>query len=392
MSASSSEIKQIQRIAAGEVAQLEQLYGETSKVVYRYLMRMLGKKDVVDNCMIATYLDVWDHAPDYEGHQAPLHWIVRFAREQAHKAAKEDLVSSREMQLARDEFGALDRQRLIAYIMNVMPRDDRETLVTMLMPGFNYPIIADVLEIDIEQVKTRLFAALGNLKNELKKQGIKKSDVSKSTILRELIPLYINGALEGKHKLAFEKSLKGDRSLKQEYIEFYEVETFFDQLELPGDQHLDTLFLSINNELVNDHLETEAQLLAEEAELVHHGKHHFITSANVGWGLAVLQLVVFLIVIVVNLPDSSTSAATTPNTGVPVMPTERGKPVNVVFADDAKSAQIRDLLLGLGASMYAGPTDIGLYTISVPGSDSDVEQTIIALKKSDLVVLAAPAF
>ena len=68
--------------------------------------------------------------------------------------------------------------------------------------------------------------------------------------LCEYIPLHINGALKGKPRAQFELALKQSAKLRQEYMEFHEIDALFDMFEDASDLHFEQLYKEIQNGIV----------------------------------------------------------------------------------------------------------------------------------------------
>ena len=394
MSAKASEISQLSRIAAGDESAFTQLFANTSPVVYRYLMRVTGNRDKADTFCILTYQQAWLHAEQFDHNMPPANWLVMLAREQILASMADAAESQHDQAAAKANIVALDRQKLFISAMNSLPITSRDILTLALMPMYTYHAISEIMDISIDEVKTHVFDAKQLLKEKLRVLGIKKSEVSRSNILRELIPLYVNGALAGKHKLAFEKSLKNDSNLKQEYMEFYEIESYFDQLESVSKQHLDQLYLAVTNSL-------EELSEVEEPEYEHEKipkisidfLHHLLSSARIGWGLALLQFVILLIVVIFMQPESPGPVEAKNNPAQYIQQQHRnGRKINVIFQDDATHKQIRDLLLKHKAEIFSGPTDIGLYTIIVDVDERTAEKLVKQLRSSAIVLLVESAY
>jgi len=395
MSVKTSEIKLINRVAAGEVPAFEQLFQSTSETVYRYLKRLTGDRDTSDKYLVKSYQQAWQLAGDYDEKLAPTNWLLQLARHAVLSKAgvERENGSIKAAQDEQTDLVALDRQKVFFRAMDSMSIESRDSLVLVLMHVFTYHAISEIMELTIDEVKSRVFQAKNELKEKLKSYGIKKHEVSKSNILRELIPLYINGALSGKHKIAFEKSLKNDPNLKQEYMEFYEIESYFDQLDSASKPHLDRLYSIVKNSLDDIEEASESNADAEQDSVAKIDfLHELLSSSRIGWGLAILQFAVLALVMVFVVPDNSNPAEADIIAAQLLQQQSRGKLLNVVFQDDATNQQIRDLLLALQAEIYSGPTEIGLYTIQVQGDEKRAQEVLNTLRNSGVIVLADPAY
>ena len=392
MSAKASEIKQLEKIAYGELEPFAQLFKSTSHLVYRFLIRMLGKKDDADRYLVLAYEQAWQLAEEYDPELNPADWMLMLARGVVivDKGEAEGQAGNNTAELTT--VTTLDRQKAFVKAMEGLSLVSREVLGIVLLPGYTYHVIANIMTCDIDEVKELVNEAKVEVKERLRKFGISKHEVSKSNILRELIPLYINGALAGKHKKAFEKSLKSDSNLKQEYLEYYEIESYFDQLEGVSTQHLDQLFSKVKNNLDDMELaeaEGAGPVVADSvrADFL----HTLLSSSRIGWGLAILQFAILAIVLIFVVPQYSNSVQAN-ITSAQLLQQSKGKQLNIVFADHATHQQIRDLLLSVNGQMSAGPTEIGLYTVTVQGTNQRVSAILDKLRESEIVVLAVPAF
>jgi hypothetical protein len=111
----------------------------------------------------------------------------------------------------------------------------------------------------------------------------------------------------------------------------------------------------------------------------------------VGWGLAIVQFAILAVVLIFVVPQKSNSVEANISAAQLLQQTT-GRKINVIFRDDATHQQIRDLLLKLDLQMFSGPTDIGLYTVSIDGSKQLAEDRLNKLRNSDIVVLADLAY
>lgn len=74
----------VRAIAAGDEAALRVLYEKTHAVVYTYLIRLTGNRELTDELILDVYQNVWCEAPLFSGADGPvLGWIMRQARTMA---------------------------------------------------------------------------------------------------------------------------------------------------------------------------------------------------------------------------------------------------------------------------------------------------------------------
>jgi RNA polymerase sigma-70 factor, ECF subfamily len=71
----------VRAIAAGDPAALRVLYEKTYAVVYTYLIRLTGDRELTAELILDVYQDIWCEAPVFNRDDGPvLGWIMRKAR------------------------------------------------------------------------------------------------------------------------------------------------------------------------------------------------------------------------------------------------------------------------------------------------------------------------
>lgn len=249
---------------------------------------------------------------------------------------------------------------------------------------------------------------------------------------QEQIALYINGALSDDERSVFEQALKQNPTLKQEYKEFYEIDSVFEAIEDVTDQHFEQIFKKAN--LVDRTASTQTPkesttapkpspptpattesaatatakvapaepspqpvTQVEQLEEVHEGDDadtwhakeslfDFLMSAKIAWGIVIAQFLLLIVLIVM----PSTNGGNPVGADGKILSGENA--INVVFADNATQQEIRELLVKFNAQIANGPTEIGLYTIYIKGDKNSASNAVEKLKKSNLILLAEPAF
>ena len=72
---------------------------------------------------------------------------------------------------------ARDLSRTIAVAVAALPEDQREVIVLKEYQGLTFLEIAEVLGLPMSTVKTRLYRGLGQLKDQLERQGVRSTTV-----------------------------------------------------------------------------------------------------------------------------------------------------------------------------------------------------------------------
>jgi hypothetical protein len=209
---------------------------------------------------------------------------------------------------------------------------------------------------------------------------------SDTDTLQQLIPLYINGALEAEERLRFEQEMWRNRALRREYHEFLVIERAFRSMErdaLPNlDATLDTVMAYARNEMplpVRTRVKTAASAISQRARRRR-------TLTWVGWGVAAMPLVIGSGVAWI-ASHHERSELTTLSTAGP-----KHQRINVVFADSARQEDVRALLQSVNARIADGPSKVGLVSLELQDASPDVARVMETLRSSPLVVFAEAAY
>lgn len=166
------DLELMQRIGRRDAAALEEIYRRYAPRLGRYLQRLCGERETVEEVLQDTFLGLWNAAPTYR-HDAKvgtfLYTIARNAainriRRQAPKPppAETDAGADPIESAARDE----ERGRVRAAV-DELPDTERETLALVLDQGLSYADAAKVLDVPVGTVKSRLHRAVEHLRRSL---------------------------------------------------------------------------------------------------------------------------------------------------------------------------------------------------------------------------------
>ncbi|HEY8506885.1 MAG TPA: hypothetical protein VIL32_00935 [Steroidobacteraceae bacterium] len=206
--------------------------------------------------------------------------------------------------------------------------------------------------------------------------------------VRELIPLYVNGALKGPERARFELRIQHDAVLRREVDEFEEIESAFRAAEARAAVDLGKVF-----EAVQDRLSREVPLRRTR---LHRGirwlewAREKLFTPQIGWAVAAAQLAVFA-VLILGLPQRGAEPIETLSDGRPATQ-PAGRRIHVVFAPHATQEQVQSLLAGVGARISDGPNEVGAYTIQLRSNEPNGNEVLQRLRASEIVVFAEFAY
>jgi len=203
------------------------------------------------------------------------------------------------------------------------------------------------------------------------------SDIEK---FRERIPLYMTGRLTDAEAAEMEAAFKAFPELSAELKEFEAIGAAYRELEgesaAPREALFDQIIAAVRSE------EKEEEKTSPQKEWI--GRFRGLiemafASPRIAWSLAALQLIV-IVILLWSGPSERRYITLT----APAGPAESQPRIRVAFVETATEGEIRALLSGLNASIIAGPSLEGVYTIVLkagPESGSEME----ALRHSPLI-------
>jgi RNA polymerase sigma-70 factor, ECF subfamily len=171
----------LRRIGRGDEDAMAAFYREHGRVVHAQVLLVTGERVLAEEIVQDTMLAVWRGAPSFRGESSVRSWVIAIARRQTR-----DRLRGRRLRVVDDAFladqpdatpgpevMALDRAELatVREAIRGLPAAHRELLGLVFGTGLSLPEVADVLEIPVGTVKTRLSAARAALNRILSEKG-----------------------------------------------------------------------------------------------------------------------------------------------------------------------------------------------------------------------------
>ena len=178
----SAEVALLQRVAAGDRNAFSELYRRLQRPLFGYLMKLVREREMVEDVLNETMMEVWRQAGRFEGRASVNTWVFSIA----HHRAVSRLRKRRETSLDEEQAATIeddaptpdqnamsgDMSRLIATLMEQLSFEHREILHLAYYQEFSVQEIADALDLPANTVKTRMFYARQRLKVLLEKSGV----------------------------------------------------------------------------------------------------------------------------------------------------------------------------------------------------------------------------
>ncbi|HEY4162034.1 MAG TPA: sigma-70 family RNA polymerase sigma factor [Dongiaceae bacterium] len=172
----------LQRVAKGDRTAFAELYRRLQRPLFGYLMKLVREREMVEDVLNETLMEVWRQAARFEGRSSVNTWVFSIA----HHRAVSRLRRKRETSLDEETAAAIEDQaptpdqnavasdmsRILGDLMKRLSAEHREILNLAYYQEFSVQEIADALDLPANTVKTRMFYARQRLKVLLQKSGV----------------------------------------------------------------------------------------------------------------------------------------------------------------------------------------------------------------------------
>jgi RNA polymerase sigma-70 factor, ECF subfamily len=169
------------RISLGDEDAMASLCREHGRAVFAHVQLLVGERVLAEEIVQDTLLAVWRGARSFRGESSVRSWVIGIARRQTR-----DRLRGRRLRIVDDAFladqpgsgpgpevMALDRAELaeVQHAIRQLALGHREVLGLAFGSGLSLPEVAEVLEIPVGTVKSRLVAARTALNRRLDEKG-----------------------------------------------------------------------------------------------------------------------------------------------------------------------------------------------------------------------------
>jgi len=180
-----SEIVLLQRMARGDRDAFTEFYRQIERPLFGYLIKLVRERDLAEDILNETMMEVWRQAGRFEGRSAVNTWVFSIAHHRAvsrFRKRRESALSEDHAATIADEAPMPDQRaqssgmsRLLARLMEQLTVEHREILHLAYYQEFSVQEIADTLGLPPNTVKTRMFYARQRLKTLLAESGVERA-------------------------------------------------------------------------------------------------------------------------------------------------------------------------------------------------------------------------
>lgn len=171
----------IQAMAAGHTPALDELYARYGSAIFGFLMARMGNRQLAEEVVQDVMLAAWQSAAGFRGESKVLTWLLTIARNRAINAQRRrhiPLVPYNDaLDAPTDDTGPLEKmvkqseQRAVRELLDKLPEHQREVLVLVFYHQLTEIEVADVLDIAVGTVKSRLHRGKETLRRVLQSEA-----------------------------------------------------------------------------------------------------------------------------------------------------------------------------------------------------------------------------
>ncbi len=161
----SAELELLDAIAERDKRAMAELYEEYLPRLWRFLYRITRDADMIQELTNDVMLTVWQSAARFRRESTVSTWILGIAYRKAmdamrsRKRYEEKVRQVPGPNIAGQEVGHLMADRDLDTLMSRLSADQRAVAELALDFGYSYPEIAEILNIPVNTVKTRMYYA-----------------------------------------------------------------------------------------------------------------------------------------------------------------------------------------------------------------------------------------
>jgi len=159
------------QIALGDRAAFDRLYRRYYDRLFRFVLRVTGRMNLVEDVINDTMIVIWRKAGDYRAAARPSTWIFGIAYRKGLKALSRELRAPETVdelpELEQPPADALDREGLHAAIRQAvmqLPPEHRAVVDLTFFFNRSYDEVAQILDCPVGTVKSRMFHARAKLR------------------------------------------------------------------------------------------------------------------------------------------------------------------------------------------------------------------------------------
>lgn len=169
----------LRQVAEGDQDAFRQLYQNTDRTLYSYILSILKNPQDAEEVMQETYMKIWTSAPSYQSQGKPLAWFFTIARNLCYMKFRD---SRHDADISYDELNGEETGELYLPLehmadamvlhaaLTVLKEDERQIVLLHASAGLKHREIAANLGIPLSTVLSKYNRAIKKLKQHLREE------------------------------------------------------------------------------------------------------------------------------------------------------------------------------------------------------------------------------
>ena len=174
-----SDEELLNRVGTGDSEAFRQLYHNTDRTVYSFILSILKNPQDAEEVMQETYLKIWTSAASYHSQGKPLAWIFTIARNLCYMKFRDQ---KRQADMGLDELNGeetgevclplenLADAMVLRSALEVLKEDERQIVLLHASAGLKHREIAADLQMPLATVLSKYNRAIKKLKHYLREE------------------------------------------------------------------------------------------------------------------------------------------------------------------------------------------------------------------------------
>ncbi len=174
-----SDEELLNRVGTGDSEAFRQLYHNTDRTVYSFILSILKNPQDAEEVMQETYLKIWTSAASYHSQGKPLAWIFTIARNLCYMKFRDQ---KRQADMGLDELNGeetgevclplenLADAMVLRSALEVLKEDERQIVLLHASAGLKHREIAADLQMPLATVLSKYNRAIKKLKQYLREE------------------------------------------------------------------------------------------------------------------------------------------------------------------------------------------------------------------------------
>ena len=173
------------RVAKGDIRAFDQLYEQTSPILYALAVRVLNNRDDAAELLQEVYVEAWRKVDRYEGQRgSPMAWLVTLTRSRAIDRLRAGASRARDVSRGTDEqtvqrvrsgapdpfddYADRELRVLVESALSELPAAQQQAVELAFYEGLTHTEIAARLKEPIGTIKTRIKLGMNKLRTALR--------------------------------------------------------------------------------------------------------------------------------------------------------------------------------------------------------------------------------